>query len=50
MGQYYIEAVGDYGHIIKFGDVQTAEEDFSWESYEPKQVPPIKLAPSEIVT
>jgi hypothetical protein len=34
-------AIGDYGDVIEYHEIKS-EDEFGWESYEPKKVPPRK--------
>lgn len=40
-------AIGDYGRVIAYADVETSNSGYGWETYQPKPVPPRKLEPDE---
>jgi len=36
-------AEGDYGDVIKYGDVKKKKDEYGWENYKPDKIPPRKL-------
>ena len=43
-------AEGDYGTVIKYGDIRKKSNQYGWENYEPEKIPPKKLEDKGLTT